>query len=161
MAHNKRELKTGGGINTQVVFTRQDEEVIQLVSLRDAVDRLTNVNKFGVPRKRTIYGANKENVEIENLPTGDELIDSPSAIFNNDLEIDRNMKTNTEVSQIKGPKQLKLLEKQINIQQKLYNNINKFSDTQYKQWEELNSNQRKIYRAVEKLNEAQKKLMIY
>lgn len=51
-----------------------EEEVIQLVCLRDSVDGLTNVRKFGVPSKRTYNEINNVDLTIETTaPNTDEM----------------------------------------------------------------------------------------
>lgn len=139
-----------------------EEEVIQLVCLRDSVDGLTNVRKFGVPSKRTYNEINNVDLTIETTaPNTDEMDALQSSKLSDDtLEGERatEIGRQTEVSQIKGPNSLKLLEKQINIQQQLYESISNFIKNQNERFEELNANQKKMYRAIDRLSDRQKNI---
>lgn len=160
LAHNKREFKTsGGGVNNQVVFTRLEEVVIRLVCLRDCVDGVANTKNFGVPRKRTFTEANIENLVDENsLESLTAEIDESVSLLNDGNEVetaDIEIETLT-APRTKGPKTLQLLEKQINIQQKLYDDFALFMKNNDERSEEANANQKKIYRAIDTLCERQK-----
>lgn len=138
-----------------------EEEVIQLICLRDSVDGVANTHKFGVPRKRTHNDASSGNscTSIPNLELVNASLEIPLSELSEDnpeLPLPNETPNQAEVPQSKGPKTLKLLEKQINIQKKLCDNIEIFIKTQNERYVEMIFNQKKIYRAIDRLADRQK-----
>lgn len=137
-----------------------EEEVIELVCLRDCVEGVAKANKFGVPRKRHF---NSDDAKCQNTTS------ESNVLTNNDTEEPLlpeedaetqiydsiGMESSTEVEN-RGPKQFILLQKQINIQENFAKDIKEFIKTQKDKFEEGNLNQKKIYRALDKISDHQK-----
>lgn len=162
MAHNKRELtSTGGGGNTQFDFTPLEEEVIQLIKLRDSVDGVANAQKFGVPHKRTYNEANKSTPSVTQLPNFEDFDEPTEALAPDtsvDLELNPDERGNhRQIPQSKGQKSVKLIEKQIDVQQKFYESVKGFIKIQNERSADMVLNQKKIYRAIDRLADCQKR----
>ncbi|XP_055837669.1 uncharacterized protein LOC129906061 [Episyrphus balteatus] len=174
LSQNKRLLNaTGGGPYEQVNFSPLEEDVIQLLCLRDCVDGIPQTQAFGMPKKRRLGATfvassvtppvcSLQNSFSEEAGLTIEVLDESFGIVEkeNDTNIP-NISNPTPkpkpTTNTKPPTQTKLLEDQIGLQKNLYEKVTDIMTENLKLHQELDSKMEKISLSLQRLERHEEK----
>ncbi|XP_017469218.1 PREDICTED: uncharacterized protein LOC108361166 [Rhagoletis zephyria] len=174
LAHNKRELQaTGGGVNREIPLTSMEEEVATLVCLNDCVGGIRNSKQFGVPQGRNYDDAvpstsrnvpqmrasatrdvPQERISEDTSPPTRRDYDGIEAHEDVNIENDQNISNQRRK---KRPEQFDLLEKQIGVQERLYEKVSEAVENQQEYFQHMRDHLKRLNRSVERLGDQKKK----
>ncbi|XP_055902905.1 uncharacterized protein LOC129939063 isoform X2 [Eupeodes corollae] len=154
--------KTAGEESEEQFVTSLEEEVIQLVGLRNSVEVVPQTRSFGVPTKRKFE--EPETISTESIPPISPLPNIEAEVFNNDNDVSQEQEDDSSrnLSEISTSKkkntgqtktQSQLLEDLIGIQKTLNDKVSVALIKNTKQTQNLNTKIEKIFVSLDRLGE--------
>ncbi|XP_017469004.1 PREDICTED: uncharacterized protein LOC108371995 [Rhagoletis zephyria] len=173
LAHNNRELHaTGGGENSEIPLTSR-EEVATLVCLNDCVGGIRSSKQFGVPqginyddaapstsrnvpqmRASATRDVPQERISEDTSPPTRRDYDGIEAHEDVNIENDQNISNQRRK---KRPEQFDLLEKQIGVQERLYEKVSESVENQQEYFQHMRDHLKRLNRSVERPGDQKKK----